>query len=162
MKIGFRELNGDSWVALGLIAANAMFLRDLALTESEGAYVSTTTLPIALSASLIVLGSVLLVWSLLRPAASRPSPPDKVEDFGKYSPVVRVSVVVALTIAYIAALPWFGYFLASGAYLGGLSLMYGNRKPLPILALMVGLPLVLMLFFEKYMIVLLPSARLFE
>lgn len=162
MAIGIRRLGGDGWVALGVIAANAMFLRDLASTEPDGAYVKTTTLPIVLSLTMIVLSLLLLGWSLRRPAGRRRAPPRTGEEGGGILPLVRVFTVIALSIVYIAALPWFGYLASSAAYLGGLSLMYGNRKFVPILALMIGLPLVLMLFFEKFMIVLLPSARLFE
>jgi len=157
-----RRFNGDSWVALGLIAANAVFLRDLLSSVPDGAYVKTTTLPVALSLALIVLSIILLGWSLRRPSG-RTAEPDEVDDSGGVlSPRMRVFVVVALTIVYIAALPWFGYLLSSSIYFGGLSLMYGNRNLLSILVVMVAVPLFLMFFFEKFMIVLLPSARLFQ
>lgn len=162
MAIGIRRLGGDGWVALGMIAANAMFLRDLASSEPDGAYVKTTTLPIVLSLTMIVLSLILLGWSLRRPGGRRQASPERSEEGGGMSPLVRVFTVIALSIVYIAALPWFGYLGSSAVYIGGLSLMYGNRKFVPVLAMMIGLPLILMLFFEKYMIVLLPSARLFE
>jgi len=160
--LGSRRFNGDSWVALGLIAANTLFLRDLLAGKSEGAYVKTTTLPVVLSLAIILLSLLLLGWSLWRPPGRPAEAPAANRDLKGLSPVVRVAIVTAQTIAYIAALPWFGYLLSSGLYFGGLSLMYGNRKPIPILVAMICVPLFLMLFFEKYMIVLLPSARLFE
>ena len=157
-----RRLNGDGWVALGLIAANAVFLRDLMASDPEGAYVVATTLPIALSVAMVLLSLLLLGWSLRRPPRqpARASRTDK--DVEGLPPLMRVAIVTALTIVYIAALPWFGYLLASSLYFGALSLMYGNRKLVPILVVMISVPLFLMFFFEKFMIVLLPSARLFE
>lgn len=162
MAIGIRRLGGDGWVALGVIAANAMFLRDLVSSEPDDAYVKTTTLPIVLSLAMIVLSLLLLGWSLRRPAGRQQTSPGTGVKAGGILPLVRVFTIIALSVVYIAALPWFGYLASSAAYIGGLSLMYGNRNFVPILAMMIGLPLVLMLFFEKYMIVLLPSARLFE
>jgi|SaaInl7_200m_RNA_FD_contig_31_1877730_length_1681_multi_12_in_0_out_0_2 hypothetical protein len=162
MQFGSRRLNGDSWVALFLIAVNAVFLRDLLATEPEGAYVKTTTLPIALSVTITVLSVLLLGWSLRRPAGPLAASAAPREFHGGIPPAVRVTAAIVWTALYIAALPWFGYLLSSCVYFGGLSLMYGNRNPIAIIAVMVSVPLVLMLFFEKYMIVLLPSARLFE
>ena len=159
MRFASGRINGDTWVALFLIAANAVFMRDLLATEPEGAYVKTTTLPIALSVTITILSVLLLGWSLRRPAGPRAAPQ---EFHGGIPPAVRVTAAIVWTVLYIAALPWFGYLLSSCIYFGGLSLMYGNRNPIAIVAVMVCVPLVLMLFFEKYMIVLLPSARLFE
>jgi len=160
--LGPRRLNGDSWVALGLIAANAVFLGDLLADPPQGAYVKTTSLPVALSVALIGLSLVLLGWSLRRPSETPRQAETPGSNTGSLAPLMRVAIVVAQTVVYIAALPWLGYLLASSIFFGGLSLVYGNRKPLSILVVMVSVPLVLMLFFEKFMIVLLPSARLFE
>jgi hypothetical protein len=159
---GSRRFNGDGWVALGLIAANAMFLRDLLASESEGAYVGTTTLPIALSIAMMVMSALLLGWSLRQPPDLPADAPKADAEVGGLPPLIRVAIVTAQTIIYIAALPWFGFLLSSSLYFGALSLMYGNRNPVSILVAMVCVPLILMIFFEKYMIVLLPSARLFE
>ncbi|MFV2035882.1 MAG: tripartite tricarboxylate transporter TctB family protein, partial [Halocynthiibacter sp.] len=140
---GSRRLNGDSWVALGLIAANAMFLRDLLAGEPDGAYVKTTTLPIVLSLAMIVLALLLLGWSMRRPSGQAAGISKDTEENGGLSPLMRVVVVIALTIVYITALPWFGYLLSSSLYFGGLSLMYGNRRPVPILVVMIAVPLAL-------------------
>ena len=67
-----------------------------------------------------------------------------------------------LTALYVFALPWTGYLLTSALYFGAASLLFGNRQPVSIVVAMVVVPLALLLFFEKYMVVLLPSARLFE
>ncbi|MCP5372244.1 MAG: tripartite tricarboxylate transporter TctB family protein [Hyphomicrobiales bacterium] len=160
MGTGRRRPGGDTWIALGLIAANAVFLRDLFDTEPGGAYLKTTTLPIALSVSLTVLSVLLLGWSLLRPAA--PQAEAAAEPVPGPPPAVRVLAATLLTAGYIAALPWFGYLMSSCAYFAAMSLLYGNRNPVSIVAVMVAVPLALMLFFEQYMIVLLPSAGLFE
>jgi hypothetical protein len=42
-----------------------------------------------------------------------------------------------------------------------MALLFGNRRPLLVLLLTLLVPLALMLFFEKFMIIPLPSASLF-
>jgi hypothetical protein len=74
----------------------------------------------------------------------------------------RAAGLFGLTVLYIAGLPWLGYLLTSALYFGGASLLFGNRQPASIVIAMIVVPLALMLFFEKYMVVLLPTARLFE
>ena len=64
------------------------------------------------------------------------------------------------TGAFITALPWFGYLMSSIVFLIGANLLYGNRKPTGMIVVAVAVPLGLLLFFEKFMIVLLPSSRL--
>lgn len=157
------RLKGDSWVAIGLLAACAVFLRDLLATDAGGAYVKATTLPIALTILLAVLSVILLGWSLRRPAArpAPPPPPDAGPEPSTGSIARRVILLVGATVLYIAALPWFGFLISTGAVIAATSVLYGNRRPVSIIGAMIVIPVVLLLFFEKYMIVLLPSARLF-
>ena len=147
----------DAWIALAVAAASAIALWDLWRTPASGAFVKTTTFPIALSGVMFVLALLLLGAALLRRAAA-PAPS---ADPARRAAVARVVTLFVLTVLYIAALPWIGYLLSSALYFGVLSLLFGNRRPVSIVVAMVVVPLALMLFFEKYMIVLLPSARLF-
>ena len=71
-------------------------------------------------------------------------------------------MMVAWLVVYIAALPWLGYLVASGAFLIGAGLLYGNRRWWVLIGSAVVLPGLLLLFFEKVMIVLLPAARLWN
>ncbi len=147
----------DAWIALVVATASASALWDLSRTPASGAFVKTTTFPMALAAAMLVLALVLLGAALLRRVAAPASTPDPARRAAR----MRVAALFGLTVLYIAALPWAGYLLSSALYFGALSLQFGNRRPLSIVAAMIVLPLALMLFFEKYMIVLLPSARLF-
>ncbi len=157
------RIKGDAWVAIGLLAACAVFLRDLLSTDSSGAYVKSTTLPVVLAIALVALSLLLLGWSLLQ-SVRHPPPPRP--PGGGLTPAtrsaLRVPSLIVLIVLYITALPWFGFLITTAVLIAGASLLYGNRRPLSIIGVMVFLPAGLLLFFEKYMIVLLPSARLFE
>ncbi len=147
----------DAWIALAVAAASAISLWDLWRTPATGAFVKTTTFPIALSAVMLMLALLLLGAALRRRVAVSSSIPDP----ARRGPAARVAALFGLTVFYVGALPWTGYLLSSALYFGALSLLFGNRRPVSIVAAMIVLPLALVLFFEKYMIVLLPSARLF-
>ncbi len=152
------RIPADAWVALVLLVASGFFLNNLLATEGSGAFVKTTTLPTALVLVLIVLSLILLGGSLLRPAerATADAKPATEARVG----LLRVAAMLAWTIAFIAALPWLGYLAASAIFLIGANLLYGNRRPLNIGVISIVVPLALLLFFEKFMIVLLPSSRL--
>jgi hypothetical protein len=145
----------DAWIALAVAAASAVSLWDLWRTPATGAFVKTTTFPMALAALLLVL-ALLMLGGALRDRARRPR-----RASGGYGAIARVALLLVFTVLYIVALPWFGYLLSSAVYFGVASLVFGNRHALTIVIAMITVPLALMLFFEKYMIVLLPSARLF-
>jgi len=148
----------DAWIALVVGAASAVSLWDLWRTPATGAFVKTTTFPMALAVLMLVLALALL-GSALRGRArrvprTRPAP-------GGLAARARVALLVVFTALYIVALPWLGYLASSAVYFGAASLAFGNRSALSIVIAMIAVPLALMLFFEKYMIVLLPSAGLF-
>ena len=150
------RIKGDAWAAIFLLAACALFFNDLLATEDSGAYVKTTTLPMALTLALAVLSAALLAWSLWR-SVEAPAPTTTDEGAN-----MRVVLLVVLTAAYITVLPWFGFLISTAILIAVASYLYGNRQPVTIIGAMVVIPAGLLLFFEQYMIVLLPSARLFE
>lgn len=154
-----RRVPADGWVALVLLVACGFFLDDLLATEATGAFVKTTTLPTALVFVLGFLSLILLGGSLLRPVGPRLELESARDD--RLSGLGRVFAMVVWTAMFVAALPWLGYLLASIIFLVGANLLYGNRKPLPIIVIAIVVPVLLLLFFEKFMIVLLPSSRLF-
>lgn len=150
-------------IALVLLGAGGFVLNDLLRTEGSGAYVKTTTLPIALVITLMLLAAVLLAQSLLRhqpvdnPATVGTAGTATVDILA----LARVAGLLGWIILYVAALPWFGYLASSIVFLAGANLIYGNRNPVSVVAISVIVPVCLLLFFERFMIVLLPSARLF-
>jgi hypothetical protein len=145
----------DAWVALAVAAASAVALWELARTPGTGTFVKTTTFPTAVCALLLALAVLHFAGAWRRrtrePAAA-----------GAGGAPARAAGLFGLTVLYIVALPWTGYFASSALYFGAASLLFGNRRPVSIVVAMIVVPLALLLFFEKYMVVLLPSARLFE
>jgi hypothetical protein len=145
----------DAWIALAVAAASAVSLWELGRAPGTGTFVKTTTFPTAVCALLLALALLHFAgawWRRARvPAAA-----------GAAGAAARAAGLFGLTVLYIVALPWTGYYATSALYFGAASLLFGNRRPASIVAAMIAVPLALLLFFEKYMVVLLPSARLFE
>ncbi len=150
----------DAWIALVLLVVCGFLLNDLLATEGSGAFVKTTTLPTGLVIVLGGLALLLLGGSLLRPAASGVAAASDNSSPRSNGGLLRVVAMVAWTAIYIAALPWTGYLATTAAFLIGANLLFGNRRPGTIVAVSVIIPILLLLFFEKFMVVLLPSARL--
>lgn len=152
-----RRIPADGWIALALLMACGVSLNELLAAEASGAFVTSTTFPIALVVVLGLLAVALLGGSLLRGAGevSRPDPAGT-----SPADLVRLAAMVAWVALYVAALPWAGYLAASAVFLVGAGLVYGNRQWGVILGVAALLPLALLLFFEKVMIVLLPASKL--
>ncbi len=147
----------DAWIALAVAAASAVSLWELARTPGTGAFVKTTTFPTAVCALLLALAVLHLLGAWRRRPAARAATATVAG-----GSAARAAALFGLTVLYIIALPWTGYFATSALYFGAASLLFGNRQPVSILVAMIVVPLALLLFFEKYMVVLLPAARLFE
>ncbi|TNF19023.1 MAG: tripartite tricarboxylate transporter TctB family protein [Rhodobacteraceae bacterium] len=157
---GLNRLDADGWAALVLLGLCAVFLSNLLRSEATGAYVTSATLPIAVVMVMAGLSALLLAGSVLR---MRRAPPAGARRPGATRGLNwRVPALVAWLIAYVAALPWVGYLLASGGFLIGAGLLYGNRRWGVLLVSALVLPGLLLVFFEKVMIVLLPSASLWN
>jgi hypothetical protein len=148
----------DAWIALVVAAASAISLWDLWRTPATGAFVKTTTFPLALAGVMFALALLLLLGAAFEGRIGRQRVRREVVLRGA---AARVALLFGLTVLYIVVLPWTGYLLSSALYFGAASLLFGNRRPVSIVVAMIAVPLALMLFFEKYMVVLLPSARLF-
>jgi hypothetical protein len=73
-----------------------------------------------------------------------------------------VLALIVWTALDLALMPWLGYLATTAVYVGGLALLYGSRRPRAVVAVMVLVTTGLLLFFERFMIVLLPAAQLFE
>jgi len=160
-----RRLGRDVRAAAVLFAASLFFLVHLLTTPAPGAgFVSTTTLPTAVAAAMVLLALLQLATALAGRTGRIPGeavPPATAATADRHGPW-RVAALIAWTVLDIALMPWLGYLLTTAIYVGGLALLFGSRRPLAILALVVLVPVLLLLFFERFMLVLLPSARLFE
>lgn len=159
-----RRLDADGWTAIVLLGLCAVFLTNLLGIDATGAYLTSTTMPIAVVIVMAGLALLLLAGSVMRMGETTPSQDTAASDDATSRKGLdwRIPMMVGGLLVYIAALPWLGYLLASGAFLVGASLLYGNRNWWVLLCLAVVLPGVLLLFFEKVMIVLLPAARLWS
>jgi hypothetical protein len=154
MKIG-----KDFWPAAALLAAN-LFLVFYMYTRESGAAVfgvSPRTLPMAMAGLIILLSAVLMVAAVLRAPAQGT---DKNETGGGVAAARHVVLLALSSVAYIALMPWIGYFVASALFVGWTAWLFGNRRPLVIAALMILAPLALQFFFEKFMVIPLPEWRL--
>lgn len=154
------RLSGDAWIAVVVILAAGFLALHLLSNRQDDAYFRPTTFPLAFAVVLVVFALALLGWSLARPieevqAQRALSDPDRAGAAG------RVVGTIVTAVLYVIALPWLGYLVASAACFAMISLLFGNRRFLSIAIAAIVLPAALYLFFEKYMIVLLPSSRLF-
>jgi putative tricarboxylic transport membrane protein len=159
-----KHLDADGWIAIVLLGLCAVFLNELIGIDATGAYLTSTSMPIAVVIVMAGLAVLLLTGSVLRMARTPPSQEMAADDSTAVRAGLdwRIPVLVGGLVVYIAALPWLGYLLTSAVFLIGAGLLYGNRNWLVMLGLAVVLPGALLLFFEKVMIVLLPSARLWS
>lgn len=160
-----RSLPRDGWAGLVLLTGSLFFLGHLLASPSEGvtAHVSANTLPTVLLIVMAVVGALMFAgaWREWRRAAPRAiATPD---DAAPSAPGGgwRVVLLVAATAAYIALLPLIGYYVCTALYFVAMALLFGNRRPIVVLLLMLLVPLALLLFFEKFMIIPLPSSSLF-
>jgi hypothetical protein len=155
-----RQIPSDGWAGAVLLAASLFFLVHLIGSQSEGvtAYVSATTLPTVLAGVMAVLGALLLVGASRQWRRAAPVQPVANVDRGA---AARVLLLVGGTAAYIALLPWLGYLFCTALYIGSVAWLFGNRRPWVVLLMMLLVPAALLLFFEKFMIIPLPSAALF-
>ncbi len=155
-----RRISGDAFIAAVLMAACAFLGHNLFLQEGAGAFVKTTTLPLALVAVLGLLSVVLLVSSVGKAIAGDVTTAGEAGT-GLAVPLGRVAILIALMTGYIFALRHAGYLISTGVFLLFANLIFGARHRLVIVLVSLLVPVLLYLFFEKYMIILLPAARMF-
>jgi len=141
-----------------VLFAGLGFLAYLLAFPADGVsqYVSPTTLPTAMAGSLAALGALMLLsaWRRLRAAAP---PEDAPRPAGGHA---RVAALLAACGGYVALLPLAGYLVSTALFVGATAWLFGNRRAASIILLMVLVPAVLFMFFEKFMIIPLPGALL--
>jgi len=162
MRVARKALaNADMWIAVLVAILNGFFVWKLLSAPGEDTHFRPTTFPLAFAMILVALSLVLFVRSLGRGTDVRELRSALTNEYARTGSGVRVVGTIIATAAYIAALPWVGYLISSMAYFSAMSLMFGNRRLGSILFAMIIVPATLYLFFEKYMLVLLPAGRLF-
>lgn len=171
-----REAKREVWVAAVVLAGSLFFFLYLwRSSEQRIGAASPTTMPLVVTGAIVLLSVLLLVRNLgrLRAAsleASRAAPtereapeaPAPEELAQRRASGLRGGALVGWTILYLVTLPWLGYLLTTSVYIGGLSFLFGNRSVVTIALLMILTPIALLLFFERYMVILLPSGSLFS
>lgn len=110
--------------------------------------VGSATLPIALAVSIALLAACRLVEVLRHP-------PRTESDGAAMWPVWVMALGL---IAYVALLPWLGFYLATMFLIAGLARLFGEARLPMILGLALVVPAALLIFFERFMIILLPAA----
>lgn len=148
---GMRALPADGYVALALIVMGGLVLHELWTSDMTGPYATPATLPMFVVTVLLILSFLLLASALIRPACQAAAGVD-------FAGLARVAALGIGTAAYIHVIPMLGYLLSSGLFVLGAGLIFGNRKPLSLLATAILTPVLLKLFFEKVMLIFLPSS----
>ncbi len=164
-----RTATRDIWVAAVLLGGGLFFLVHL-WRASGGRWgpAVATTVPTIVMIVFVVLAALLLISALLRHrqearwARSTPSTAGAATPPADGARPWRGVALIATVVVYLASLPWIGYLAGTTLLVGGLALLFGNRRPVSIVLMMVLTPLALYLFFERYMVILLPPGRLFQ
>jgi hypothetical protein len=150
----------EAWLAAALAAVSLFFVVYL-WTNPVGTPVfgvSANTLPLSMSILLLLLAVLLLGEALfaLKLSSARTVEPAETTNIG------GPAVLFIVCVVYIVALPWLGFLLSSAALIGVTAWLFGNRRPVTLIALMVLAPFALSIFFEKAMIIYLPAGKLFQ
>lgn len=74
---------------------------------------------------------------------------------------LRLLALVAIGIGFCVALRPLGFLVAGGALALFTALLFGQRKPVTLALLALGLPYGVAIFFEKAMVIYLPAGQLF-
>jgi hypothetical protein len=141
-----------------VLLAGLGFLAYLLAFPADGVsqHVSPTTLPTAMAGCLAVLGALMLLGALRRPRAAA-APEAAPRAAGGHA---RVAALLAACGGYVALLPLAGYLVSTALFVGATAWLFGNRRAASIILLMIVVPAVLFVFFEKFMIIPLPGAQL--
>jgi putative tricarboxylic transport membrane protein len=92
--------------------------------------------------------------------SARPSESGKkVSILGENS--LRTLITVSIMLGYVYLIEWVGFLLATPIGLGALMFHMGNRRIRIFCLVMIGVPLILYLVFERVMLVILPRGIYF-
>lgn len=146
----------DVWLALAIGTVSLFFVVYLQRNPSGTPLfgVSPSSLPLAMAALVLALSVVLAVQSLIR---RRPSSGDNLQTVSW-----RLPALLVLCLALVAAMPTAGYLVSGGVFIGAVAWLFGARRPVVLIALVVATPLALSLFFEHAMVIYLPAGRLLD
>ncbi|MEX2540559.1 MAG: tripartite tricarboxylate transporter TctB family protein [Trueperaceae bacterium] len=163
----------EVWVAAVVLAVSLFFLIYLVLATdwSMAVALSPTSMPLFVISLAVLFSLGQLIASVVQARNSGASnqtdtPAGDDASAGRAGPdrpaASRGIALLALTILYLIALPWAGYLMTTTLYTGGLAGLFGNRRPLSIILMMILVPASLLVFFERYLRIWLPAGRLFQ
>lgn len=75
--------------------------------------------------------------------------------------VAGILSLLAIIIAYIAAMIYFGYVFITPPFIAAMMLMSGSRKLKEIIIFPIGITLAVYIFFYRFFNVLLPGGKIF-
>jgi hypothetical protein len=144
----------DFFTGLGLmgLSVGVYFLTQDMLKVPAG--IGPGDYPRVIAVGLFVLGALLAVQSLGKPGVTARALYPK-------GAAGRVTVLILLVLAYIRIMPYLGFLLSTPLFLVVAMLLFGVRKPLPILLSGVGVTLAVYGIFYSLFQILLPKFSLF-
>jgi len=131
--------------------------------------VGSDTLPSALALVIACLAAVLALRLAVSSGGAPEAPADSeietaqpVGGAGKRAGSLRLLALLALCLGFCVALRPCGFLVAGGVLALCTALLFGQRKPVNLAFLALGLPYAVAIFFEKAMVIYLPAGRLFQ
>lgn len=114
--------------------------------------------PSMLAGMLVLASAILMVGAALEPAAAAEARAPLRWSFEDGR--VRAAVTVAAVAGFTLVLGPLGFIPTSVLFLAGMMAMLGMRRPLPLLAVSVGVTAAIWLIFEKLLVLSLPAGIL--
>ena len=119
--------------------------------------VASDTLPAALAGVIAVLGAALVVVLVLR---NPPVAPAGTTD--GIAGLLRLLGLIVLCVGFSASLRHVGFLVAGGGLALGTALLFGKRQVVALAVLALAVPFGIAFFFEKAMVIYLPTGSLFQ
>lgn len=142
-------------VLLILLGSATLYTSRSFPTTAVATDIGAGAFPSAYAVLLIVLALLLISNHLARPRGAGPMP-------GERPNLLMPAAGALLTLAYVIAIPWAGYAIATPFFMFALMRLLGLRKPLPVALIALGTTAVLYLVFDIGMSVALPAGVFFE
>lgn len=139
-----------SGIALILFAAFGWWQTSSWVDPVSSAGISVKAYPRAVFAAIFICGVIILVRTFIRLAGSNENLKAMMQGFIEMHPV-HVIIVIALMVAYIYALKYFGFIFTTPFFLFAFMLAYGERKWVRMIIISVIGTVVLWAFFVEFM-----------
>ena len=144
-----KRLNRDVYIGIGLIAFSVFFLMESTKMHPGAAEFPRIILAVFLILSVFLMGNGLInTWK-----------PERLKKSDKpiAAAELKSPVVIALvSLAYVAAIDFIGFFIATTVFVPAFMLLFGVRKLAPILIVTASIDLFIYVLFTKLLSVYLP------